>query len=67
MDTITNGQIFLYETLGTAMLLLFGCGVVATAILRDTRVSAAAGCSSTSGGASASTPASTSPSPAVPT
>jgi glycerol uptake facilitator protein len=33
MDTISNGQIFLYETLGTAMLLLFGCGVVANAIL----------------------------------
>ena len=33
MDTLTNGQIFLYETLGTAMLLLFGCGVVANAIL----------------------------------
>lgn len=31
--TVTNGQIFLYETMGTAMLLLLGCGVVATAIL----------------------------------
>ena len=37
MDTITNGQIFLYETLGTAMLLLFGCGVVANAILAGTK------------------------------
>ena len=37
MDNITNGQIFLYETLGTMMLLLFGCGVVANAILRDTK------------------------------
>ena len=37
MNTITNGQIFLYETLGTAMLLLLGCGVVATAILRDSK------------------------------
>jgi glycerol uptake facilitator protein len=37
VDTITNGQIFLYETLGTGMLLLLGCGVVATAILRDSK------------------------------
>jgi glycerol uptake facilitator len=37
MTTATNGQIFLYETLGTAMLLLLGCGVVATAILRDSK------------------------------
>jgi glycerol uptake facilitator protein len=37
VDTLTNGQIFLYETLGTAMLLLLGCGVVATAILRDSK------------------------------
>ena len=37
MNTLTNGQIFLYETLGTMILLLFGCGVVATAILRDSK------------------------------
>ncbi len=37
MDTLTNGQILLYETLGTAMLLLLGCGVVANAILRETK------------------------------
>ncbi len=37
MDTISNGQIILYETLGTAMLLLFGCGVVANAILAGTK------------------------------
>jgi glycerol uptake facilitator protein len=37
VNTLTNGQIFLYETLGTAMLLLLGCGVVATAILRDSK------------------------------
>lgn len=37
MNPLTNGQIFLYETLGTAMLLLLGCGVVATAILRDSK------------------------------
>ena len=37
MDTLTNGQIFLYETLGTAILLLFGCGVVANAILAGTK------------------------------
>ena len=37
MNTVTNGQIFLYETLGTAMLLLFGCGVVANAILAGTK------------------------------
>ena len=37
MDTLTNGQIFLYETLGTAMLLLLGCGVVATAILKGSK------------------------------
>jgi glycerol uptake facilitator protein len=34
---VSNGQIFLYETLGTAMLLLLGAGVVATAILRDSK------------------------------
>jgi glycerol uptake facilitator protein len=37
LNTLTNGQIFLYETLGTMILLLFGCGVVATAILRDSK------------------------------
>lgn len=37
MNPLTNGQIFLYETLGTATLLLLGCGVVATAILRDSK------------------------------
>ena len=37
MNTLTNGQIFLYETLGTATLLLLGCGVVACAILRDSK------------------------------
>jgi glycerol uptake facilitator protein len=37
VNTLTNGQIFLYETLGTMILLLFGCGVVATAILRDSK------------------------------
>jgi glycerol uptake facilitator protein len=37
VNTLTNGQIFLYETLGTGMLLLLGCGVVATAILRDSK------------------------------
>jgi glycerol uptake facilitator protein len=37
VNTLTNGQIFLYETLGTATLLLLGAGVVATAILRDSK------------------------------
>ena len=37
MNPLTNGQIFLYETLGTGTLLLLGCGVVATAILRDSK------------------------------
>jgi glycerol uptake facilitator protein len=37
VNTLTNGQIFLYETLGTMTLLLLGCGVVATAILRDSK------------------------------
>ena len=37
MNPLTNGQIFLYETLGTATLLLLGCGVVACAILRDSK------------------------------
>jgi glycerol uptake facilitator protein len=37
VNTLTNGQIFLYETLGTMFLLLLGCGVVATAILRDSK------------------------------
>jgi len=31
------GHIFLYETLGTMMLLLLGCGVVATAILKGSK------------------------------
>jgi len=37
VNTLTYGQIFLYETLGTATLLLLGCGVVACAILRDSK------------------------------
>lgn len=37
MTAVTDGQIVLYETLGTMMLLLLGCGVVATAILRDSK------------------------------
>jgi glycerol uptake facilitator protein len=37
VNTLTIGQILLYETLGTAMLLLFGCGVVANAILAGTK------------------------------
>ncbi len=37
MNTLTNGQIFLYETLGTGILLLLGAGVVACAILRDSK------------------------------
>jgi glycerol uptake facilitator protein len=34
---ISLGQIFLFETMGTAMLLLLGCGVVATAILKGSK------------------------------
>ena len=34
---VSNGQIFLYEVLGTGTLLLLGCGVVAVAILRDSK------------------------------
>lgn len=37
MSTLSLGQIFLYETLGTALLLLLGCGVVATAILKNSK------------------------------
>jgi glycerol uptake facilitator protein len=37
VNTLTNGQIFLYETLGTGMLLLLGCGVVAAAILHGSK------------------------------
>jgi glycerol uptake facilitator protein len=37
VNAISNGQIFLYEVLGTAMLLLLGCGVVANAILAGTK------------------------------
>ena len=33
----TNGQIFISEFTGTAMLLLLGCGVVATAILKGSK------------------------------
>jgi glycerol uptake facilitator protein len=34
---ITNGQIFLQEMLGTMMLLLLGCGVVANVVLKGTK------------------------------
>lgn len=34
---ITNGQIFLYEFLGTATLILLGCGVVANVALKGTK------------------------------
>ena len=37
MSTLSLGHIFVYETLGTALLLLLGCGVVATAILRNSK------------------------------
>jgi glycerol uptake facilitator protein len=37
VNALSNGQIFLYEVLGTAMLLLLGCGVVANAILAGTK------------------------------
>lgn len=33
----TNGEIFLYETMGTAMLLLLGTGVVANVVLKGTK------------------------------
>jgi glycerol uptake facilitator protein len=35
--TLSLGHIFVYETFGTALLLLLGCGVVATAILRNSK------------------------------
>ena len=34
---ISNGTIFVSEVAGTAMLLLLGCGVVATAILKGSK------------------------------
>lgn len=34
---VSLGRIFLYETAGTALLLLLGCGVVATAILKNSK------------------------------
>ena len=34
---MTNGQIFVQETLGTMMLLLLGCGVVANVVLKGTK------------------------------
>ncbi len=37
MSTVSYGHIFLYEFLGTAMLLLLGGGVVATAILKNSK------------------------------
>lgn len=37
MNTLTLGQIVLYEAFGTALLLLLGCGVVATAILKNSK------------------------------
>lgn len=37
MSTVSLGHIFLYETLGTALLLLLGTGVVATAILKGSK------------------------------
>jgi len=35
--TASLGTIFVYETMGTALLLLLGCGVVATAILKGSK------------------------------
>ena len=35
--TVSNGEIFISEFTGTAMLLLLGCGVVATAILKGSK------------------------------
>jgi len=37
LSTVSLGHIFLYETMGTALLLLLGTGVVATAILRGSK------------------------------
>jgi glycerol uptake facilitator protein len=37
VTTLSNAQILLYETFGTALLLLLGCGVVATAILKNSK------------------------------
>lgn len=37
MSTVSFGHIFLYETMGTALVLLLGCGVVATAILKGSK------------------------------
>ncbi len=37
MSTVSLGTIFVYETMGTALLLLLGCGVVATAILKGSK------------------------------
>jgi glycerol uptake facilitator protein len=37
MTAVSNGQIVLYETLGTMLLLLLGCGVVANVVLRDSK------------------------------
>jgi glycerol uptake facilitator protein len=37
LSTVSLGHIFLYETLGTALLLLLGTGVVATAILKGSK------------------------------
>ena len=37
LPTVSNGQIFLYELLGTATLVLLGCGTVATAALINSK------------------------------
>jgi glycerol uptake facilitator protein len=37
LSTVSLGTIFVYETMGTALLLLLGCGVVATAILKGSK------------------------------
>ena len=37
MSPLSNGQIFLWETLGTGLLILLGCGVVATVVLQKSK------------------------------
>ena len=61
------GLVFLSEVFGTAMLTLLGCGVVANVALKGTKGNNGGFLMVTSGGASPSSPASTSPSSRAPT
>lgn len=56
MNEVNLGLYFLSETVGTAMLLLLGCGVVANVALTKTKGNGGGSSSSPGAGASRSSP-----------